>query len=444
MEIKRRMSTRFTWVLGSTVLVFIAFLLACGSSFSPSFDGLLIVPSQGSAVVQAFSFNLSSGSVSQVATNPQVPSQPSAIVLDPAGAFAYVTSTASPAISGSVNMISAFKITASGMLLPAGSTPIGGGLTPAGPPGLAMDLAGKFIFVADGFAVNPQEGIGPTGISVFSVVGNGNLTEVLGSPFHLPNTPGGLPPDPVALAVSPTSFPTQNAACSLQPPPPGENLYVVDANNNEVFQFSVNTSTGALTLVPPVTGTLPGTATGSVPEGVAVDPCNRFVYVANENSNNISEYTICNGTSSQSASCPITSTPSGALVPISSPPTNPGSGPGSGTLPGTGNGPGPMAIDPLGNSLYVIDQLSGQISSFRISPASGRLSPGSPATLATGVDPVSLAIRSDAQWLFVTNNGSTAGFGSVSEYTITPATGGLSPAGEGIFTDTFPSGTAVK
>jgi hypothetical protein len=44
----------------------------------------------------------------------------------------------------------------------------------------------------------------------------------------------------------------------------------------------------------------------------------------------------------------------------------------------------------------------------------------------------------------VTNNGSASGNGSLSQYSIAPATGALAPSGTGILTDTYPWGLAVK
>jgi 6-phosphogluconolactonase (cycloisomerase 2 family) len=419
MEIERRMSTRFTCALGGLVLVLIAFLLACGSVYKPTFDGLLVVPSQGFALVQSFTFDLRSGAASEIAGSPTVSSVPVAVVLDPAQLYAYVTSTQTSTVVNSANLISSFKLNPSGTLSAVATTrfnPIPG-VGPAIPVGLAMDTAGKFIFTAD---VGTPAGQGA--ISVFAVTGNGTLTEVPGSPFLLLPTPGGFTPDPSALAVSPTSFPSQNAACSSQPAPTSENLYVTDLNNNVVFEFGVDSSTGALG-PPPGDSTVLSFATGELPSGVVVDPCNRFVFVTNQNSNTVNAYNVCYAVS---GTCPRAD---GSLALAGS--------------SNAGNGPGPITVDPLGQYVYAIDLLSDQISGYKISPATGLLSPLN-QTVSTGNFPVSIAIRGDDQWLFVTNNGSTIGYGSVSEYTITPNTGVLTPAGTGILTATFPSGIAVK
>jgi 6-phosphogluconolactonase (cycloisomerase 2 family) len=79
------------------------------------------------------------------------------------------------------------------------------------------------------------------------------------------------------------------------------------------------------------------------------------------------------------------------------------------------------------------------VSAFKISPVSGSLTAATPAVVATGAQPKSIAIRADDNWLFVANYGSA----SVSQFSITPATGALS-ALPVIGTDNSPWGVAVK
>jgi 6-phosphogluconolactonase (cycloisomerase 2 family) len=421
------MSTRFAWLLGLLVLVLVGFLVACGSHFSPSSDGLLLVPSLGSAVVQAFSFNLSSGHASSINTAPPIPGPPSqgsvaSIILDPAGAFAYLTTSSTPnpvqSPCTTVNSLATYKVNSNGTLSTIGTTPLG-----SNPPAaLAMDSAGKFLFVANS-ATCVQSGTSAIAgkISVFSIGSNASLTEVAGSPFSVPATLGGPPANPVALAITPTIFPALHAACSGTAAPTTEYLYVADAANDVLWEFSVDSSSGVLA-APPNNIAVPGFPTGSVPSGVAVDACNRFVYAANQNSNDISTYTICNGGPASSTSCQSSN---GNLVPVPASPF------------AAGNGPAAIAVDPLANFVYVVNKQANTISGYRISPASGSL--GTPSTVTTGTTPVSIAIRNDDVWVFVTNYGSA----SVSEYSLTPATGGLSPQAP-ITTDNFPYGVAVK
>ena len=70
MEIKQRMSKRYGWLLGIVVLVTIGLLVACGSSYNSSSDGLLLVGSQGSGLIETFSFNLFNGHISAIDNTP--------------------------------------------------------------------------------------------------------------------------------------------------------------------------------------------------------------------------------------------------------------------------------------------------------------------------------------------------------------------------------------
>ena len=51
---------------GIVVLVAIGLLVACGSNYNPSSDGLVLVASQGSGLIETFSFNLYNGHLSEI------------------------------------------------------------------------------------------------------------------------------------------------------------------------------------------------------------------------------------------------------------------------------------------------------------------------------------------------------------------------------------------
>jgi 6-phosphogluconolactonase (cycloisomerase 2 family) len=338
--------------------------------------------------------------------------------MNPAGTFAYVIINANSACPGSSTGILTFKVNSDG------STTVVGSLVPdPNPVALSMDAAGKFLFVAEGV-----EGI----VDVYKIGSSASLTA---APATYTFPPTSMVPNIVAMAATPTIFPNigingvQNSVCSAPglAPPTSEYLYAVDAQNYVVWEFSVDTSSGALGN-PSSTTLVPSYPTDPIPAGVAVDPCNRFVYVSDSLTNKVSAYTICNGSNTQSPTCP--QTPDGSLVQISGSPFS---------LSGSSNGPGPLLVDPYGNNVYVMGTLSNTISPLKISPISGSLTALTPATVATGSQPKSMAIRADDNWLFVTNYNPP----TVSQYSITPATGALSvqPA---FPTDNYPWGVAVK
>jgi 6-phosphogluconolactonase (cycloisomerase 2 family) len=461
MEIKRRMQKKFGWLLGLGALVLVGALVACGTTYNSSTDGLVLVGNQGSYLVQTFTFSLTSGHMataanstsSTVALTCVLPGAPGNLVVNPAGTFAYSILTAEPAVcpTGANNVSAATgieilsissdgNITATGPPLVLNKASVGVCQTQGNqtqpvmetlsvvPIYMAVDTAGKYLFVADNGTTDLSGLSAPGAISVLAINSDGTLTEVPGSPFTTPATCTGLPNNFVSVAPSPTIFPASLnglvvAACTNQPPPTAEYLYAVDQANYLVWQFVVNTSTGALSSNSSTPLTFP---TDPVPAGVAVDPCNRFVYVSGSQNNRVNAYQIC--TSIQATQCQ--NIPNGGLIDVPGQPY---------TMSGGANGPGPMVVDPYGNSLYVLDTRSNQVSTFHISPVAGTLTPGSPAVVATGLGPTALTIRSDDNWLFVSNYQAA----SVSQYGITPLTGALSPLPV-TTTDNYPSGIAVK
>lgn len=420
MEMNERMSRRL-WLLGVGVLVSIGALVACGSKYNPSSNGLLLVGSQGSGLIQTFSFSLNNGHISAIANptadtttkNCVLGGQPSSMVIDPAGAFAYASILGAACNKG--NFIAGFKINSDGTLTAAG-TPV----TDPNPLALAMDSSGKFLFVAQG-----------NGLQVYAIGSDASLTPVSANYTALPTA---FTPNFVALAVTPTAFPgtgingTQNAVCSVPGtnPPTGEFLYAVDnSNNNAVWVFSVDTSTGALGNPPGMTA-VPFFSTDQVPAGIAVDPCDRFAYVSDSFNSKISAYVICT-TVIVPTPCPHAD---GTLAQVEGSPFS---------VTGNANGLGPITVDPYGNNVYVVGTLSNTVSAFRISSTTGALTSMSPAVVATGLEPKSIAIRKDDNWMFIANhNGAT-----VSQYSIVPATGALTAAAP-IQTDNYPWGVAVK
>jgi 6-phosphogluconolactonase len=401
------MRTRFTWIVAILVLIAIGFTMACSNNYSASNNGLVVVPTQGSAVMQTFSLDLGNGHLSQInnVNGPPTPGLPTQVVLNSAGTFAFVIVQENAVLQPSQTGIASYQIASDGKLTSVGTTVV------TNPVALAIDSAGKFLFVAQG-----SEGT----ISVFSIGSNGSLSEV-GKPTSLPAQPGGRTPSASALAVTPTIYPIQFSPCSGFTAPATENLYVADIVNYVLLNYSVS-STGSLTLVP--TATTTGVPTGTVPSGVAVDPCNRFVYVSDAIPNNsVSAYTICSAVS-QAKNCPTADyhlqTVTGSPFPA-------------------GDNPGPLAVDAYGNFLYVVDTGSDQISGYRISASNGALTPFTGTAISTGSGPTSIAIRSDDSWLFVANiNAAT-----LSQYAITPASGTLTPQ-PSTSTFNFPSGVAVK
>lgn len=322
-----------------------------------------------------------------------------------------------------------------------------------------MDPAGKFLFVLEGINQNSGNAV-PTVASCFQSTEMGACSYAIGSGGSLTPVPGTYnfvvpagfqkPYYFSALAPTPTVLPplqngVQTAVCSN----PGNNalqtqfLYVTDSTNGVVWEFGVDTSTGALTNPPNQTSVpffpYPGQTPPNVlqaPSGIVVEPCNRFVYVTNMLSNTVSGFSMCNGQSTESTNCAAKL--DGSLWPVTGSPFS---------LVGAANGPGPVVADPFGNYIYVLNTLSNTVTPFHISPVAGGLTAG--ATVGTGglqtiaqqgqLYATSIAIRGDDNWLFVTNFNTA----TLAQFSVIPATGALQSFPT-ITTDNYPFGVAVK
>jgi 6-phosphogluconolactonase (cycloisomerase 2 family) len=418
--------------------------MACSNKYTSHFDGLVVVSTQGDAVMQTFSLDLGNGQMTQInnVNGPPTVGVATIVLIDPAGAFAYVASQVpcTPNVAANTTLTGAnqgaifvYPINSDGTLgahanptyLPGNSTYPGGFPTcglddstnpnPGGSPAaMVMDSAGKYLFVAEapGAAIyttntntTPVQTVATlnsTGVVVYAIGSDGALTQVAGSPFALPVQLGGQPPQPSALAVTPTVYPTLDAPCSTHTPPSNEDLYVTDYENNLIFNYTVS-STGSLTLVP-TNGSTQGIRTGTRPNGVAVDPCNRFVYVGNQQGDSVSAYTICNV-----VSLPLCPLGDYSLLPVAGSPFT------------SGDGAGPLTVDAYGGYLYVLASNADAVWAYKISSTNGALTPQTPSYVATGVFPTSIAIRSDDSFMFVANYTS----GTLSEYGIAPGQGTL-------------------
>ncbi len=438
------------WLLGLVGLISAGLLVACGSKYNSSSNGLVLVGSQGSAVIQTYSFDLNSGHVSSIANSTNdtgnktclLNGLPGSMVMQPDGGYAYVIMINSSLCQNSPPTgIATFQVKSDGTITQVGSliTLNTGAGVPVNPRSLSMDAAGKFLFVANRQTVStPNQSIPDVSgsVSVLAIGSGGNLTEVSGSPFFPQVTLN--PADIVSVAATPTVFPgvglngTQNAVCSAagNNPPTSQFLYAVDSVNYMVWEFSVDTNSGTLGN-PPGQTMVPGFPTEAVPAGLAIDPCDRFVYVTGNLHNKISAYTIC----TQAVSGGPCNAADGKLIDVSGSPFS---------LSGSATGPGPLVVDPYGNFVYVLNTGSNTVSGFKISPVSGSLTALSPATVNTGIGPVSITIRQDDNWIFVTNYGTNGqGGNTVSQFSMTPATGALSVLPP-IQTDNYPFGVAVK
>jgi 6-phosphogluconolactonase len=161
--------------------------------------------------------------------------------------------------------------------------------------------------------------------------------------------------------------------------------------------YTINATTGALTATTPAT-----IAAGLRPLSLAVDASSKFAYVANEDSFNVSMYSVG---------------PTGAVTPIA-----------PGTIAAARGGPTSVAVDPSGRFAYVANgdlfRGTGNVSMYSINATTGALT--SIGTIVTaGAGASSVAVHPSGKFAYLTHEFSD----NVSTFTVNAANGALTSIG---------------
>ena len=142
------------------------------------------------------------------------------------------------------------------------------------------------------------------------------------------------------------------------------------------------------------------------PYGVAASPNGLFVYITDQASDTVQEYSYDN---------------TGNLTPITV----------AGGAGAVGTVPQGVAIDPTGSFLYVSNNGQGTVSAFTIDPTTGHLTsvhaayPTGATTVPSTATPTALAVDPSGQYLYVANGDD----GTISVFKITAGTGALTAVG---------------
>jgi 6-phosphogluconolactonase (cycloisomerase 2 family) len=224
-------------------------------AFSPDGKYLYVMdqsPTTASGVVGNAVSGYSIGTDGSLTPLPNSPfaagTAPSWISFTPDGKFAYVSDSGE-------DFISAYSVSA-GVLTPL--TPTAMFQTDELPQDLTIDATGTHLYAP------VAKGSTPGAIDVFTINADGSLTNKTSTPAGV--TPYFLDIDPAAPFA-----------------------YVADKGGAEVYGYSIDPTTGALTALP--TGPF-STGAGSLPQFITIDPSGKFGYTANEGTGNISQFSI--------------------------------------------------------------------------------------------------------------------------------------------------------
>src|SRR5256884_325602 len=219
------------------------------------------------------------------------------------------------------------------------------------------------------------------------------------SAYSIDRQPGGL------LPVPGSPFADPGGPWSIAVDPKNRFAYIANRGDNTISAYAIG-GTGALTPVPGSPFPQDPTASGELPVSVAVDPAGKFVFVANYNYRTVRAYQIDQNT--------------GALT----------QAPGSPFPAGTN--PQSVTVDLSGKFVYVASgyhNANGTVSAYTIEQSNGSLTavPGSP--FLAGAVPVGTAVDPAGRFVFTANQGSSMNnfTGTVSAYAVDANTGALAP-----------------
>ncbi|MGH8298248.1 MAG: lactonase family protein [Steroidobacteraceae bacterium] len=217
-------------------------------AFSPNGKFLYVMDSSANAV-SGYTIG-SGGTLTPMASTFPTGTGPTWISFTPDGNFAYVADTGEDAIS-------AYSVNATTGVLTPLSTPTF--TTDEHPEDLTIDASGTHLYAPVANSTTPGA------VEAFTInTTNGTLT-LVGS------TPAGV--TPLFLDIDPTA----------------PYAYVASKDGAEVYGYSINSSTGALTALPKSPYS---TGANSQPQFITIDPSGKYGYTANENSANISEFQV--------------------------------------------------------------------------------------------------------------------------------------------------------
>ena len=250
----------------------------------------LFVANQGEGTISLFTIDPTSGALTEVLPRTTAGISPVAMAMDTGGNFLYVAN------QGANPSILAFSIGPSGALSLVGS-PIAIGSSPSG---ITLSSAGFLYVPVPNFSA----------IYVFAV-NSGALTQV-GLPFFVSDGVATLAVDPAgkflfvpnpstgtvtvltiqsdgSLAAGPGAFAASTSPVAATTDLTGKYLYVANFGSTTISQYTIDSTTGALSTFTSTTST---PTAGTNPTFIIHDPNGQFVYVGNQGSSSLTEFTI--------------------------------------------------------------------------------------------------------------------------------------------------------
>ena len=337
---------------GGAALALALGLTSCSRDYTV---GYVYAVSASNAAVSAYAIDFQTGILNQIAGSPftSTVSDPLKIVASPNNQAIYIIGGPNGPDGNSVEEL---LVGSDGKLYGSHTY----NLTGTYPTAAAVDSTGSFLYVTftyqNGFTPASP---GPGGLTIFPISKTDNS---LGTPLtvSLGSNPVGVAVAPPVCVVGPiiASNPTCAPGTGASTGAYNSYVYVVDQETAlgkpTVLGFAQNMTSGALlplsgTALSTTLGTPQGVAAGVLPSAIAVDGTSSFVYVTDQESNQIYGYNIARSTT-------------GNLTPMPSSPF------------GTGAFPVAITVDPRAQYVYTANSNAGNVGAYAINQATGSLS----------------------------------------------------------------------
>lgn len=333
--------------------------------------GYVYAISAAGSTVSAYAIDYQTGILNQISGSPfsSIVSDPIKVVAHPTNQAIYVIGGANGADGNSVEQ---FLVGSDGKLYASHTY----NLTGTYPTGAAVDPTGNFLYVTFTYQTGfTPAAPGPGGVSIYKI----NSDFSLGTPTTL-----NVGNNPVGIAVSApvcvtTPLVSGNPSCTTATGSAAGSYntyaYVIDqevaAGKPTVLGFAQNMNTGALTPLSSTTtsaaGLQQGISAGVTPSAIAVDGTASFVYVTDQEANQIYGYNIARSTTGNLTAMQASPFATGAL-------------------------PVDIIVDPRADYVYTANANAGTVGAYTIDRATGSLSAvaGSNFTGAGGTNCVTI------------------------------------------------------
>jgi VCBS repeat-containing protein len=201
----------------------------------------------------------------------------------------------------------------------------------------------------------------------------------------------------LGLVVGTASCKLTTGLLSPSPSPGASAEYLFATSNNQVWSFSVNSSTGALSAAAGVTGP-------ALSYGILGDPAGKYLYVSDTVTDTVHVYSIST---------------TGSLTEITASPYSVGTAVAAPSYNATG-----LAMDSSGRFLYAADDANNAIAAFTVNSSTGALTTvsGAPFTTGSTTQPVQVVVDGSNSFLYSSDVASP--LGGVSAFTLN-GSGGL-------------------